>query len=145
MEPVDGTDNSGIMSVFTTNVLANLDPAFVRRCTPIYMGYIDDAIERIRLIEYFYNDTVVWTEPASPAILSGIMSDWVPGDHVRFIKDVWNPARTDEYFRLNAITPDAFWIQVRKQKSRIVNLDLPRLPSTRLMELAQSFSPTTPR
>lgn len=148
LEPIDGSDNSGIMSVFTTNRLDNLDPAFIRRCTPIYMGYIESREDRMKLIEYFYNDITIWENKERDLRTAAELTiDWVPGDHVRFIKDVLDVVRMNAYLTYNKMSADNFWAKVRETSStnRLVYVDLPSLSSSILLEKMSLFSPTTPR
>lgn len=148
LEPLDGADNSGIMSVFTTNILENLDPAFRRRCTSIQMSHIDSVVERGKLISYFFMDTL--EKPVSDTEILGLaenLRDWVPGDYVRFIRTLWEPERMNRYLRNRGMSTEVFYQTLRSEgaTNRIINVDLPLLPFSTLVDLTSDFEPTTPR
>lgn len=150
LEPNDGTDNSGIMSIFTTNRLQNLDDAFVRRCTSIFMGKIESMEDRQRLIVQMYSKDV---EPFNRlALLEAAQTTeyWMPGDHGRFIRDVIKSRRIDEYAKQNNIDRDKFFRDTMRKivctgdRNRTIALDLPRVSvQSTLIEMTR-FTPTTP-
>lgn len=96
LEPNDGSDNYGIFSVFTTNNLGNLDDAFRRRCVTIFFGPVTEKGARLKLFHKFFDD-VVRNEPEYDDEIADTVSNWVPGDFVRFKRDVLRPLQLKIY------------------------------------------------
>lgn len=108
LEPNDGSDNYGIFSLFTTNRLDNLDDAFRRRCVSVFFGAVKSEESRIRLFRKFFDDTISLSRDRERDAAS-LVTQWVPGDYVRFKRDIATPLRLSEYLRERNITMDEFY------------------------------------
>lgn len=138
LEPNDGSDNSKIMSIFTTNFLSNLDSAFIRRCTTVFMGYIEKGEDRMALCGKMYTEHVIDNNLTLSNLteMSNVTKYWVPGDHVNFIRDIIKPMRLKRYTDENPIN-------YLENNSRFVSVNLPKLLSEEIIREMQQRVPIT--
>lgn len=159
LEPNDGSDNYGIFSIFTTNNLSNLDDAFRRRCVTIFFGPVTDRIATLKLFHKFFDD-VVESELNDPDEIVTVVSKWVPGDFVRFKRDVLRPLQLRLYLLRKHLTTDEFYAQYAdvmsknesnvtaaaasaSSSSRSITLDLPLLKYREMESDVTKYRPIT--
>ncbi|KAK2574861.1 hypothetical protein KPH14_013119, partial [Odynerus spinipes] len=92
LTPPVGVDNSKIVGIFTTNLLSNLEPAFVARCKGrIFMGYIVDPRDRATLMQKLFSPWIFPRPAANVWInLALVFSDFVPRDLQNVLSSIKN-------------------------------------------------------
>lgn len=149
LEPNDGADNFGIMSIFTTNRAENLDDAFRRRCTAVFFGYIEGNDARRRVLERFLGNSVEDLGGSSRE-LADKCREWVPGDYVRFLREVLRPMRLRAYLAHRGLSEVEFFAGLRGggargAAERSIVVELPRVAVDSVERAMSDFVPTTPR
>lgn len=145
LEPNDDTDNYGIFSIFTTNDLGSLDDAFRRRCVAIFFGSVTERRDRVRLFRKFFSDVVRYDSYRDDAIADTTVH-WVPGDYVRFKRDVIQPMQLTVYLKEKNISMDEFYERTGGAggaSSRSIPLDLPFLTYSDIEEAMFEYQPVT--
>ncbi|KAF7987217.1 hypothetical protein HCN44_010410 [Aphidius gifuensis] len=134
LEANDGSDNSKIISIFTTNRLDNLDSAFIQRCIPIFFGYIVNPEERYSIFNSIISPQL--DKPISTFNNFKVPFDFVPRDWVRLVnKDIKDA-------RLNKV--QYFSTDLNNLKSLVVEEEIPKLSFDEFTDILSKASAATP-
>lgn len=138
LEPNNETDNSMIVSAFTTNRISNIDAAVVQRCSTLFLGYISDPGQRTLLLKTMFGGLV--DDSSFPWDTYGRRNaEMVPRDYTRMLsrvedrrlEKVLRGRRIDEYARANNIS------------SFRIELELPRVTSEEMRAILDTAEPAT--